>query len=132
MVPANIVTQVVPQLIENGEIAYPWLGISGTTLDDDLAQAMDLPIEQGGVLIFEVIAADEAGLRGSDEQISINGLNAFIGGDIIVQMNDEPISDFDDLLAYIVRQTSVGQTVTLQILRDGEVEEVEVTLQARP
>ncbi|MCP4418515.1 MAG: PDZ domain-containing protein, partial [Chloroflexi bacterium] len=48
------------------------------------------------------------------------------------QMNDEPINDFDDLLAYIVRRTSVGQTVTLQILRDGEEQTVEMTLQARP
>ena len=135
VVPSNIVTQVVPQLIENGEIVYPWLGISGTTLDDDLAQAMDLPIEQGGVLIFSVVEdspAEEASLRGSEEQIQIDGLTAFIGGDVIVQMNDEPINDFDDLLAYIVRRTSVGQTVTLQILRDGELQEVELTLEARP
>jgi S1-C subfamily serine protease len=47
-------------------------------------------------------------------------------------MNDEPINDFDDLLTYIVRRTSVGQDVTLQILRVGELESVEVTLQARP
>ena len=135
VVPSNIVSQVVPQLIENGEIAYPWLGISGTTLDNDLAQAMDLPAEQNGVLIFGVIEdspAAEAGLRGSEEQITIDGFNALIGGDIIVQMNDEPINDFDDLLTYIVRRTSVGQTVTLQILRDGELQEVELTLQARP
>ncbi len=135
VVPSNIVTQVVPQLIENGEITYPWLGISGTTLTDDLAQAMDLPIGQNGVLIYEVIEespAAEADLRGSEEQITIDGIPAFIGGDVIVQMNDEPINDFDDLLAYIVRRTSVGQDVTLQILRDGELETVEVTLQARP
>jgi S1-C subfamily serine protease len=135
VVPSNIVTQVVPQLIENGEIAYPWLGISGTTLIDDLAQAMDLPVEQNGVLIYDVLEdgpAGEAGLRGGDEQIVIDGISYFIGGDIIVQMNDEPINDFDDLLTYIVRRTSVGQDVTLQILRDGELETIELTLQARP
>ena len=135
MVPSNIVSQVVPQLIENGEITYPWIGISGTTLDDDLAQAMDLPAEQAGVLILSVVEdspAEAAGLRGSEERITINGFNADIGGDIIVKMNDEPINNFEDLLTYIVRETSVGQTVTLQILRDGELQEVELTLQARP
>ncbi|MCP4419240.1 MAG: PDZ domain-containing protein [Chloroflexi bacterium] len=135
VVPSNILQQVAPQLIENGEISYPWLGISGSTLNDDLAQAMDLPIEQAGVLIFSVIEdspAAEAGLHGSEEEILIDGFTAFIGGDIIIQMNDEPINDFDDLLAYIVRRTSVGQTVTLQILRDGEEQTVEMTLQARP
>lgn len=135
VVPSNIVAQVVPQLIENGEITYPWLGVSGGTLTDDLAVAMDLPAEQSGVLVAEVIEgspAEIAGLRGSDEQVSINGLNAIVGGDVIVKMNDEPINEFDDLLTYIVRQTSVGQTVTLQILRNGELQEIEVTLQARP
>ncbi|MCA9942380.1 MAG: trypsin-like peptidase domain-containing protein [Anaerolineales bacterium] len=135
VVPSNIVAQVVPQLIENGEISYPWLGISGTTLSDDLAQAMELPIEQNGVLVYEVIdgsPADEAGLQGSETQVTIDGFNALIGGDVIVQMNDELINDFDDLLTYIVRRTSVGQTVTLQILRGGELQEVEITLQARP
>lgn len=135
VVPSNIVTQVVPQLIENGEITYPWLGISGTTLSDELAQAMDLPAGQNGVLVYEVIddsPAAEAGLRGSEDEVTINGLNAIVGGDVIVQMNDETINDFDDLLTYIVRRTSVGQTVTLQILRDGEPETIELTLQARP
>jgi len=135
VVPANILQQVVPQLIENGEITYPWLGISGTTLDNDLALAMDLPAEQAGVLVFNVLEdspADEAGLQGSEEQIEIDGFTAFIGGDIIIKMNDESINDFDDLLTYIVRRTSVGQTVTLEIIRDGEQQTVELTLQARP
>lgn len=135
VVPSNIVTQVVPQLIESGEIAYPWLGISGTTLSDDLARAMDLPVEQNGVLIFQVIEdspAEDAELRGSEEQITIDGLNALIGGDIITKMNDETINNFDDLLTYIVRRTSVGQTVTLEIIRDGEMQTVELTLRERP
>ncbi len=135
VVPSNIVTQVVPQLIENGEIAYPWLGISGTTLSSDLAQAMELPAGQRGVLVFGVIdnsPADAAGLRGSEDQVNIGGFTALVGGDIIVQMDDQPINNFDELLTHIVRRTSVGQTVTLQILRDGEPETVELTLQARP
>lgn len=135
VVPSNIVTQVVPQLIEDGEISYPWLGIAGTTLDDDLARAMDLPVEQNGVLVFQVIEdspADEAGLQASEEQVTINGAPALVGGDIITKMGDEIINDFDDLLTYIVRRTSVGQTVTLEIIRDGETQTVDVTLQARP
>lgn len=135
VVPSNILTQVVPQLIENGEITYPWLGISGTTLTDDLAQAMDLPVEQNGVLVYEVIEdgpAAVAGLQGSDEQTTIDGFTALVGGDVITRMNDEVINNFDDLLTYIVRQTSVGQTVTLEIIRDGETQTVEVTLLARP
>ena len=96
---------------------------------------MDLPVEQNGVLVYEVIEespAAVAGLQGSDEQTTINGFNAIIGGDVITKMNDQVINDFDDLLTYIVRQTSVGQTVTLEIIRDGETQTIEVTLLARP
>ena len=92
-------------------------------------------MEQNGVLVFQVIEgspAAEAGLRGSDEQITINGLGAVIGGDVITKMNDQVINNFEDLLTYIVRQTSIGQTVTLEIIRDGEMQTIEVTLQARP
>ncbi|MCA9917540.1 MAG: trypsin-like peptidase domain-containing protein [Anaerolineales bacterium] len=135
VVPSNILTQVVPQLIENGQITYPWLGISGTTLDDDLARAMNLPVEQNGVLVYQVLEggpAAEAGLQGSEDEVQINGLNAIVGGDVITKMNDQVINDFNDLLTYIVRQTSVGQTVTLEIIRNGEPQTIEVTLQARP
>ncbi|HFE67309.1 MAG TPA: PDZ domain-containing protein, partial [Chloroflexi bacterium] len=60
------------------------------------------------------------------------GFPAQIGGDVITQIDDQPILEFDDLLAYIVRQTKPGQKVTLTILRDGEQMQIEVTMEARP
>lgn len=134
-VPANTVQQVVPQLIENGRIDYPWLGILGTTLNSDLAQAMDLDADQRGVLIIEVVddsPADAANLQGSDETATIDGAPVDVGGDVIVAMNGEPIEDIDELIAYITAETAVGDDVTVQILRDGELQDVTVTMQARP
>ncbi|HEX6386516.1 MAG TPA: trypsin-like peptidase domain-containing protein [Anaerolineae bacterium] len=134
-VPSNTVTQVVPELIETGRVEHPWLGIAGTTLSLELAQAMELESDQRGVLVIEVVEdspAGEAGLQGSDTQKTIDGLPAQIGGDVIVQIDDQPVADFDDLLTYIVRETEVGDTVTLTILRDGELQAVELTLEARP
>ena len=135
VIPSNTVQQVVPQLIENGRIAYPWLGISGTTLSNDLATAMDLDPEQDGVLVIEVIEggpADKASLRGSETSVEIDGFTAFVGGDVLVQIDDQEVHQFDDLLGYIVSETAVGDTVTLQLLRDGEIQTIEVTLEARP
>lgn len=135
VIPSNTVQQVVPQLIENGRIQYPWLGISGVTLSNDLAIAMDLDPEQDGVLVMEVVAdspSEKAELRGSEETVEIDGFTAFVGGDVIVQIDDIGVHEFDDLLGYIVAETAVGDTVTLQILRDGELETVEVTMEARP
>lgn len=134
-VPAATVKQVVPVLISNGRIEHPWLGISGTTLDRDLAQAMDLNADQRGVLVVTVVAdspADKANLRGSETTTTIDGLETPIGGDVITQINDVIVIDFDDLLTYIVNDTKVGQTVTLQVLRDNEPLEISVKLEARP
>ena len=135
VVPSNIVKQVVPQLIENGEVAHPWLGVSGGDLTGVIAEAMDLDINQDGVLIDTVVdggPAEKAGLQGYDEEVTIDGYQAHIGGDVIIQINGQPVSEFDDLLGYIVTQTSVNDTVTLTILRDGEQMTVDVTLTARP
>lgn len=134
-VPADIVQQVVPQLIETGEVAHPWMGISGGELNSDLAEAMGLDAGQRGVLIQEVLEdgpAAKAGLRGSNGTTTISGFDVPIGGDVIVQIDDQPINQFEDLLGYIVTRASVGQTVTLQIIRDGELMDLELTLEARP
>jgi S1-C subfamily serine protease len=42
------------------------------------------------------------------------------------------VREFDDLLGYIVQHTEVGQTVTLNVLRDGRSQNIDLTLQARP
>lgn len=134
-VPANTVQRVAPQLIENGRVDYPWLGIRGGTLTSDLAQAMDLEAGQRGVLVVDVVAdspADKAGLRGGSETVTIDGSQFRIGGDVIVSLNGEPVTGIDNLIAIINSQTAVGDTVSLQILRDGELQDVAVTMEARP
>jgi S1-C subfamily serine protease len=133
-VPSAIVYQVVPQLISGGEVQHPRLGIRGGTLTSDMADAMGLDPDQHGALVSEVIPdgpADKAGLLGSSGTVTIDGITTPIGGDIITAINDQEVRLFDDLLTYIVRETEVGETVTLTILRDGEEMQVEATLDAR-
>jgi len=134
-VPAAIVNQVVPALIKDGHYEHPFLGISGGSLISDLAEAMDLPADQRGVLVAEVVPdgpAAEAGLEGNDRQVEIEGIQVGIGGDIITAFDDEPIKSMDGLITYLERNTQVGQQVELTILRDGELDTVSVTLSARP
>ena len=134
-VPSVIVQKVVPALIADGGYEHPWLGISGTTLNSELAEAMGLEADQRGVLVIEVVPespSDEAGLRTSDQQIEIGGVETRIGGDVIVAIDDQPVEGFDDLVTYLVRNTSAGEAASLTILRDGREETVRVTLAARP
>jgi serine protease Do len=134
-VPSAIVLKVVPALIDDGAVEYSWLGITGTTLTADLAEAMDLGRDQRGALVIEVTdnsPADRAGLRGSSRQVDLDGEQAEVGGDVIIAIQDQPVSKFDDLVSTLVGSTSVGDEVTLTILRDGQEQTVEVTLAARP
>jgi 2-alkenal reductase len=126
-VPANIVQAVAPQLIATGSVSHPWLGIVGGTLTPNAIEELGLSGSTGGVIISSVVAngpAEAAGLRGGNGQ----GL----GGDIITAIDGRPVQLFQDLLGYIVQHTAVGQTVTLEVLRDGNTITVPLTLGARP
>ena len=133
-VPINIVKQVVPELIKSGEYAYPWLGIQGRDLWPEDVEAMDLPGQQGALVVSVVqdSPADKAGLRGSDRTITVDGEETQTGGDVIVAVDDEPVNGMDDLITYLVRHTRPDQKITLTVIRDGKKIEVDVTLGKRP
>lgn len=135
-VPVDTVKRIVPHLIEEGTYPYPYLGITADTRFTlaQLAGPLDLPVTRG-VLVNEVTqgtAADRAGLRGGNREVEFLGTTVNVGGDIIVGIDGYALRDFDDLIAYLVRETEVGQEVTLTVIRDGEELEIPVTLGERP
>ncbi len=135
-VPVNTVKRIVPHLISEGTYHYPYLGIVSDnrfTLAQ-LASVLDLPVHYG-VLIASVepgTPADRAGLRGGDQTVRVLGTTLRVGGDIIIAIDGHRVEDFNDLIAYLVRETEVGQEVTLTILRDGKQMDVRVRLGERP
>jgi S1-C subfamily serine protease len=134
-IPSAIVDNVVPALIKDGEYVHSWLGISGTTLTPDLATAMKLESTQRGALVEEVMPdspAEKAGLRGSRQQVTLEGQTTNVGGDVITAIDGQQILQMDDLIAYLARSTRVDQKITLTLLRDGGQESLDVTLAARP
>jgi len=133
-VPVNTVKRVVPKLITDGHYAYPWLGISGTDLSLDLVEAMNLPVQRGAIVssVTPDSPADKAGLRGSSKTVEKSGLELQIGGDVIIVIDGKPVQQFEDILVYILRDTEVGQEVTLTIIRDGREQSVRVKLGERP
>lgn len=134
-IPSALVQKVAPVLITDGEYTHPYLGISGTDLTPELAQAMNLASDQRGVLVVEVPAggpADQAGIRGSDRQVDIDGQQVMVGGDVITAADNRPIHSMDDLISDLSRTGQVGATYTLTVLRAGKEQQVAVTLGARP
>ncbi|MCB0164189.1 MAG: PDZ domain-containing protein, partial [Anaerolineae bacterium] len=122
-------------LIKDGQYEHPWIGFSGNSVTPEIAEAMDLP-KVSGALVVEVLSgspADEAGLRsGTREIVFDNGLDTTIGGDVIIAIEDEEIYNFDDLISFLSRRGTVGDVVTLTIIRDGKEQQVELTLGPRP
>ena len=134
-IPSEIVTKVVPSLISSGTFQHPYLGISGTDMNPDIAQAMNLPTDTRGALIEEVTAggpADKAGIKPSSTVVTINGVQGTVGGDIITAIDGHSITSMSDLIAYLAINTQVGQSVSLSILRNGQTQTVKVTLGSRP
>lgn len=135
-IPVSIVQRVVPALIEEGRYAYAYLGLSGTSINPVLAEALDLPDNQLGVYVATVIPgdpSDEAGILGGSETVTDeNGIEFERGGDIVTAVDGLTVLRFEDLVSFLVTKASPGQVITLTIQRDGETLEIPVTLGERP
>jgi len=122
-VPVDTVNRVVPRLIANGRYIRPGLGIIG---DDAISEALLDGTGITGVAVLKVLrgsAAERAGLRPA----AIDRLGDPILGDVILGVNGESVPDLDSLIEILGRH-EVGETVTLQILRQGEVILIHVIL----
>lgn len=133
-VPSNTIAKIVPTLIETGTFKHPWVGISGRDMSPGLASALNLD-EPRGILVVEVVPggpAEKAGIRGGDNPTRIEGQTVPLGGDIILELDGNPIRKLDDILVYLQREKTVGDTMEVTILRDGKVMNIELLLEARP
>ena len=137
-VPVSIVGRVVPSLIERGSYEHSYLGVSGSTFSPICGAEMELDPALRGVLVGQAISggpADRAGLQGATNRVRTEYptiCSGEVGGDLITAIDGQSITSFDDMLIYMARYTSPGDTVQLTVLRDGEERQVELTLGARP
>ena len=133
-IPSNTVERVVPNLIRQGEYEHPWIGVRGQDVRPEIAEEMDLN-QSSGFLVLEVVEdspAAEAGLQPSTEEVEIEGNPALVGGDVIVGIDGREVRGIEDILEHLALRTDVGDTITLEVIRDGQREEVELTLGPRP
>lgn len=130
---AAMVRQVVPNLIEDGEYEHSYLGVGLSDVVPRIIEANDLDGITWGVYINQVPEdGPSAGiLRGTQRFASVRGEQVPVGGDVIVRMDDWTIQNRERLSAFLALETEPGDTIEIEIVRDGSREVVEVTVGAR-
>ena len=133
-VPSNTVKKVVPLLVENGEFKHPWMGISGTDVDPELADFRGLKSSKGFLVIsvIEGSPAEHAGLIGVTETKEIDGRELAIDGDIVLSIDGKTVRKISDILIHLQREKSIGDEMVLSVNRNGEILELTMVLEERP
>ena len=133
-VPSNTVKKVVPVLIDKGEFKHPWMGISGTDVDPELAEARGLNSSKGFLVVsvIEESPAEQAGLVGVTETEEIDGREIALDGDIIISIDEKTVRKISDILVHLQREKSVGDEMVLTINRNGDIMELTMILEERP
>jgi S1-C subfamily serine protease len=117
-IPAPTVRSVVEQLISNGTVQHPFLGIVPRPVLPGVAAQLGLQ-DTAGVLVFDVTPnspADQAGLE---------------PGDVITGFDGEDVDEVEDLFAGL-RSKRPGDEVTLEVAREGAEQEIDIRLSERP
>jgi S1-C subfamily serine protease len=133
-IPSDMIEKIVPSLISKGIYNHPYLGIAGVDVNSDIAENMGLNDTKGFLVVSVVLdgPADKAGIRGGDVITDINGMKMELGGDVIVGIDNTTVRKIEDILSYLERNKSVGETVNLEIIRDGKAEKIRIPLDTRP
>lgn len=113
-IPINTAMEMAKQMIEKGYVARPAMGVTVITIND-AQTAMQYGVSNYGVYIYQIASgsgAEKGGLK---------------LGDRIISIDDVAVSSASDVQKYC-QSKEVGDTVTLQVERDGKVISCEVTL----
>ena len=117
-IPANMVAAVIKGAMEGGRLRRPWLGVSGQTVTPEIASSLGLD-RPGGIIvsgIYKSGPADRGGVR---------------VGDVIVGIDGREVTD-PASLAYRIATKPIGGVAVINVLRDGESLDVEISLVEPP
>ena len=118
-IPVNLAKQVMESILTNGSVTRGWIGVEPQNLSKELIQSFNLPSTTTGVLLSGVLEggpADRGGVK---------------PGDILIAVNERPITDTTALLNAIA-QLGPGNQANLKILRKGKEINLQVPIGKRP
>jgi S1-C subfamily serine protease len=117
-VPVDTAKRIVSDILQYGRVRKPRLGIDSLTVNAPLANALDLPVNEGLMVTGLVTgaAAEKAGLKGPSNEVQIGRYVIPVGGDIIVGIDGQKISTRDDL-DRALNNKNVGDSVQVEVMR---------------
>lgn len=134
-IPSDTILKEIDLLVTTGSYnQHSWIGISGTDMSYALAQAMGVNVTYGWLIaqITSGGAADNAGLKGGNQRVQIDGQLATIGGDIIIAVDGTRIVSGDSLMSYLEENTHPKQVITATIVRGTQHLNISMELGMRP
>ena len=132
-VSAPLIQRVVPALIADGDVEWPYLGVRTADVTPAVAEANDLEEARGVIVVETVEGGPAAGvLRPSREVRTAGGQSVPVGGDVIVGIDGRTVQTGEDLSSYLATAAAPGDRVELTVLRDGQRRQVSVVLGERP
>jgi S1-C subfamily serine protease len=132
-VPVDTAKRIVPELINKGYVAYPWIGATVFPLIPEFAKSLGLKVERGAMIV-EVVKggpAEKAGLRGGNRRVQVGNSMILVGGDIVVEMDGNKVVSSDELIR-MIRDRTPGDRIELKVLRNGKSLTIKVTLGEKP
>lgn len=132
-VPIDTAKRIIPDLIAYGRARRPRLGISSYELNARLADALELPIKQGLMVIQAVEggAADIAGIRGGTQAAQVGSKVIYLGGDVITRVDGQLIRSRDDL-DRILNEKKIGDRIEVEVYRNQQRLSITVQLTELP
>lgn len=117
-IPADVASNIVDMLIEDGEVTRGWLGVTIQNLNEDMAEALGMPNDNGAIIssVTEDSPADQFGLE---------------RGDIVLGLNGRSVEDSTDLTRQ-VGSLIAGTRNDFRLIRDGREQVVRVKVDIRP
>ncbi len=119
--PVETVVDVVSSLIKDGKVSRGWMDFLSVELNAQIVSYCNLSVDKG-ILVSQVVPsgkADRGGLKGGNEKAQYGQSVIYLGGDIIVRINDTPIEGYVDYFAALF-STKSGDKVDVTVIRNGQ------------
>jgi S1-C subfamily serine protease len=128
-IPVDTIKAVLSDFSKYGRVRRPSLGIASLAIGPDLAEQIGLPADYG-VLVQKVIpggAAERAGLKGGTQQAYLGNTPIYLGGDMIVAIDEDRVTNPQDI-SEIMDRHQAGDTVTVTFFRGSRRMQVKLLL----